>query len=429
MRSNVKYELLSQVDNTLQPRRKTFNHMFPSRQIRYIFFRCGPNAARGGTIFEVMLYSSGYPAEVEMESDFIDLGAAKTLTSIGWEADLPPGTKVEVQTRTGNTLEVEKRYYTKQGVEVSETKWKKLPGVARGEVVEVVREGTDWSGWSQVYGERESVFLSPTPRKYVQVKVTMSTEDPEETPRLEGVWLSYHDPLVSGGVEGEITPREVGFGEETVFVYRIHGRYRSGDRGYDRVFLRVPSEVREVGVRVGGVEAESTYWSRGDSLVVALPEVVRGDSVEVWFTGEVVRNGTVFAGSVWHSGEEGVWQAIEPLGLHGMTVYVPSVEGGRLIREVEVDRVWTERRGEVGVEFSLAKVAGGAKVRVYDAGGRLVRELEGDGGRSGRSRYKYRWDGRDGSGELVLPGVYVVEIRVDSDLGQESVYKTTCVIY
>ena len=89
--------------------------------------------------------------------------------------------------------------------------------------------------------------------------------------------------------------------------------------------------------------------------------------------------------------------------------------------------VWTVHRGEVGIDFSLAKVVGGARVRVYDGSGGLVRELEGDGGGVGGSGYV--WDGRDGSGALVLPGVYVLEIRVDSDLGQESVYRTTCVVY
>ena len=54
--------------------------------------------------------------------------------SIEWEADTPPGTSVQIQTRTGNEVSEAYRYYDSGGVEVSEGKYAKLGFFKKGRI-------------------------------------------------------------------------------------------------------------------------------------------------------------------------------------------------------------------------------------------------------------------------------------------------------
>ena len=106
------------------------------------------------SIVEVMLYGEGYVAEVALTSEVIELGPRKSLVSIEWEADTPPGTWVELSTRTGNTLREEHVYHNSDGIVVSEVRYKRrLPGPKQGEVItRLIPDGT-WSPWERLVSE------------------------------------------------------------------------------------------------------------------------------------------------------------------------------------------------------------------------------------------------------------------------------------
>ena len=101
----------------------------PARFVRvsYPFIdRSVRNEGTKARIREVQLYGEGYHPEVELVSGLIPLGSAKNLVSIEWEADTPPGTSVQIQTRTGNEIAEAYRYHDSGGVEVSAGKYEKL---------------------------------------------------------------------------------------------------------------------------------------------------------------------------------------------------------------------------------------------------------------------------------------------------------------
>jgi flagellar hook assembly protein FlgD len=52
-------------------------------------------------------------------------------------------------------------------------------------------------------------------------------------------------------------------------------------------------------------------------------------------------------------------------------------------------------------------------LRIYDLAGRMVRELEPLASRSGV--FEQRWDGHDGSGNLVPPGTYVYDVTLNAE--------------
>jgi hypothetical protein len=73
-------------------------------------------------------------------------------------------------------------------------------------------------------------------------------------------------------------------------------------------------------------------------------------------------------------------------------------------------------RGEATIEFevgrALAAGAARATLSTYDLAGRLVRRIERAVEGSGAQRW--RWDGIDGSGRSLSPGVYSLELKVGS---------------
>jgi len=435
-RSPFDYTRVSVVQN-LVPRRYIFDHQLGDWVGRYMFWNHDFNPVGRGVgylMLEVFIYSAGYPAQASLTSDFIDLGGAKSITEISWDADTPPGTRITVQTRTGNELDAEKFYYKKNGDSVTEAQYNKLPKVVRGEIVEVPREGGDWSGWSGPMASGEA-FQSPTPRQLLRMRMRLETDDPEVTPVLRSVTLHYDDALVQKGVEASIHPREAMAGEWQDFRYVLQPTYTSRDLGFDRVILPVPGEVRDVSLRIDGEELESIVESAVDTLIVAMPRRVRRDSVEVMFTARLLSNPTRFLASVENSTQPGNLQEVRSLEVdddgdgesdrtdrEALFVFLPEVTKGGTIRNLAVSsRVITPNgdaiNDDLRITFDLFRTEVAAELRLYDLAGRLLRVVYGQPGET----QQLVWDGMVGD-RPAAPGIYVcrVEVRADAGKGTET---------
>jgi flagellar hook assembly protein FlgD len=66
------------------------------------------------------------------------------------------------------------------------------------------------------------------------------------------------------------------------------------------------------------------------------------------------------------------------------------------------------------------------RVRFFDLSGRLLLEEERDGT---AGQQVFRWGGRDEQGQLVPPGLYIVELNVGGDAGDESQRRLVPVAY
>ena len=60
---------------------------------------------------EIQVYGEGYQPRVSLTSPLIALDGARTLSSIEWEGDTPPGTSIALRSRTGNQLADVLRYF------------------------------------------------------------------------------------------------------------------------------------------------------------------------------------------------------------------------------------------------------------------------------------------------------------------------------
>ena len=427
--SNFDYQELSDVFNDILPFQQSYHFAFPLRKIRYIFYHRSGIPTRlqiRQSVFEYILYGEGHVAATEMVSDFIDLGSMKSVRKLSWDADLPAGTQIEIRSQTGNTFELQKKYFHKNGTELDSARFAKLPKSVRGRIDTLKLKGPDWSGWSQPYDFPAEAFLSPTPRQFLQLQIQLANDDPQLTPILRSLTLEFDDPLVSGGIAARILPREVGLDSLQRFTYLLQPTSARNDQGFDEVFIEVPGDVQEVGVRVGGQSVQPGEVELMDGLLrVGLPERVREDSVEVQFTVQITTNATLFEAWVGDS-QQNVRQGVEPLEPRSMIVFVPDVAGGSLLRNVQVTPVVTPNgdgvNDEAQINFIVVQVASNPNVEIYALTGSHLRTLDQDAA-------GFAWDGRDDAGAVLPPGVYICRIRMKADSGDQSVYRIISLAY
>ena len=417
-------------------------YAFAPRKIRYLFWHSLTDTGWFSHPMELMLFSPGYPAQVVLRSDFINLGQlagdgrAKAIKRLRWEATTPEQTRLQVRSRSGNALQEFYTFYDKKGDEVTETRYGSLPKVIRGPIDTMVVVGADWGAWSNFYQFSGEAFKSETPRRFIQLELILSTENPAVAPVLHALTLDFEDALVALAA-GQIAPRHAVPNEATRFTYTLRTSAIEGDSGFDRLRFSTPSAVdaADVRLRVGGAAHEpSAVRVTGDSLLfVELPETVRTDSVAVEFTTKVLHNATVFAADLGQEARPGLWQSVEAAERQANLVFLPDLPGSeRLIGDLQVAPSVFSPNGDgindrVEIRFALFKAVDATpSVRIFDLAGREVTALTSSGGDVLQS---FSWGGLDASGERVIPGVYVCRIDAGADAGQGEVVRTVAVAY
>jgi len=248
------------------------------------------------------------------------------------------------------------------------------------------------------------------------------------------------------GVLGDPTPLDdvahVAGGERTTFTYDLRAMVSRGQKGFDGVEIAMPSQATFGDLLMGdplvalprdAYEVESS----ADRLVVRFPShrIVDGTLVRVVFDTSVLVFGTRFLGKVFDT--EGA--------------HLPQpIQSGNANAEVSTDKLWvwvTEESLREGlltmvavfpegitpngdgvndvaqISYTLLRLTGKAlvEVSIRDLLGRQVREVYSGRETNGRydqpdGSYGYKvWDGRDGDGALVPPGIYLYMVSVKTD--------------
>jgi len=342
-----------------------------------------------------------------------------------------------VQTQTGNGFQNIKRYYLANGREVTKDAYEAAKSRQRGDIVDEQIRDASWSDWSNPHVFSGQAFQSPTPRKWLQARVTLISDDPEVFPKLRSLTFVANDPVISSGLSGLVFPREAPLDSLVEFRYTIKPvAFSSADVGFDRVLIALPAGgagAELVGVTVGGIEAVAIGSSRGDSLLVELSVAsVRRDSVEIRFTTRVFQSPTVFEVFVYNADQQDNTQGVLPEFFGADQVFVPqAVAGGSLVRNISHSQVFTPNQDGANdlyeLDFTLVKTGESPIVRVYTLAGRQVADLVNLNPAS--SRAQFTWDGGLGTGETVPPGIYVVRTEVSPDARDDAVQKLVHVVY
>ena len=405
------------------------------------------------SLVEVILYGEGYVAEVALESEVIELGPRKSLVSIDWEADTPPGTWVELSTRTGNTLREETVYHNSDGIIVSEEQYKRrLPGPKQGEVLtQLLPDGT-WSPWSGSYLKPGEEIRSPRVRRYLQLRARVMADTSSRYGRpaeLRSIRVHLTD-IYADELLGEVWPAaiaEIGLPEERSFF--IRPVFGSREQWFNEVRITATAattlKLLEVltGTREDFVEGRALRYSPdqlemprsgGDTLQFRMPSPIRSgvELIEVRMEPVTHSQSVTFEAKVKASGLEGTWQDVD-VGdatdlAPGRTNVALALGDNAVLTGLGVEPPIFTPNGDgyndkAVFSFSLNRLTGekSVGVSVYDLGGRLVRQL-GERRTDPRGRYEVVWNGDGESGRKVPPGMYlaVVTVEAESDRAQQT---------
>lgn len=417
-------------------------YLFQPRKVHYLFFHGVQCNGFGITKWgEMQLFSPGYPAQVTLRSGFIDLGEEagdnrpKAIKSLSWDGDLPPQTKLQLRSRSGNTLREQYTFYDKKGLVVTEEKWNSLPKVTRGKVDTALVVGEDWGEWSNTYQFSGETFQSASPRRYLQLELILSTEDPEVAPAVNSLAIEFEDALVQEA-RGSVWPRQARPNEDTPFTYTLWPAAGVEDRGFDLLRFAAPGPVNlhSIGLEIGGQPAvPASVDLRSDSLFVVLPQAVLADSVRITFTARLLQNATVFALDLGLRQRPGLWQSVEAAERRANIVMIPQLTGStQLIGDLRFSTPIFTPNGDgvhdqLEVNFVTFKVVSAEpRVEVYDLAGRRVAGL--NSGAIGSQR-TFTWAGRNSAGELVEPGMYLLRIDLRAESGGDTALRPIAVAY
>ena len=397
--------------------------------------------AWGADIRQLLLYGFGFLPQVTLQTPAIELGdAPRILSNISWEAQTPPGTQLQIRTRTGNRLTEDKHFFNKQGVEIPEADYRKTLSFMRGDsTVAFVPDEGDWSPWSQFYEQPGAAITSPSPRRYIMIEAALLSDDPHQSAVLHNLNIGLKDPLAHQ-ILGEVRPRRAqqsGQPEEFTLSLTIPPNEEgSAGLGFDQVLFEIPpsAEVELVDVTVGQEvysASELEIKTRSDSLWIHMPAVVQeaGTEVALRFSSAFYLASNAFFVSVGLGEEEEVvWQRVDPTDAgEGLTVLTPVVGG--LVGDMEVVANPFTPNGDgindaVKFVFPVFKMPGQASLilEVYALDGSLVhRRAQPVAHAAGVQEVS--WDGRDRDGVLLPPGLYIC--RVGPEVDAESISEST----
>ena len=246
---------------------------------------------------ELMLFAEGPPAEVVLESDLIELPGLVALGEVRWEASTPPGTDVEIRTRTGDQLLQQIRYFDKTGNEKTAAEYKTLAGFLKGPSDTTVVVGPGWSPWSQRYLQPGDLATSPSLRRFMQIQARLKSSS-QNAPALHRIGVAFHQP-VAQHLRAEVWPTAAAAGVLDTFALYVQPNFLQQPAavrspGFNQLVVHAepPFALRFVDAALGTEAELSTEtpleWdgevkvrAEGDSLWLEFPQTVQGAPAEV----------------------------------------------------------------------------------------------------------------------------------------------------
>jgi hypothetical protein len=160
-----------------------------------------------GAVFRL---SSGFIAQGELVAEVFDAKLLSRFGTLTWRADVPAGTALSVQVRTGNVGEPDET----------------------------------WSSWSAAQTDPQASRAESPPGRFVQYKVNLSTKDPARTPELSSVALSYRSSNLAPEINRLDVP-DVSAADGTAKQARLNVRWDVSDPNDDE--LQYTLQVRKDG--------------------------------------------------------------------------------------------------------------------------------------------------------------------------------------
>ncbi len=388
--------------------RDTIDVRFPLQYVRYL--RLESTQRFNWEIDELEIFGSGFVPEADYLSEVFDMEQDALWGRLQWATEqvgLPQRSRLIVRTRSGSSPSPDD-------------------------------EPDSWSPWSTPYRNSGDPILSPAPRRYFQFSMAFESDGLEDGIAVDSLAFEVFRPALAQAIVGEIWPQEVPVGVDTSFVYTIEV---TDAEGFDRLEIDTPAPVRALReLRVDDQEIEFSEELGAKGLRVSFARQTGNRALQVVFDTAVLRYETVFTGRLLDTTREGaIPQVIESgnaaprFAGDDLSVRVP-LKGQRLVYQVSaMPAVFTPNGDGINdyttITYDLLYLTGQAPValRIYDLARNQIAELPAAG--SGSGRFLHPWDGRDAQGGLLLPGVYILQVEVETDNGTERSSSVVTIAY
>ena len=452
---------------------------FPKQYVRFIRLRRNPSIddkafasgqanVQQGTIGEFELKGEGVPKRVFYLSKIISLGRTVNFGRLFWDAtpmrmvkgvptpvdDAQARLAISVRsgrdddpnvyhefTDTGAERTVSRMRFEKELKQPDQTTQGQIQEGKPGLRASIIYDQDNWTFWS--FPIPESGQPAPLERgNHIQVRLTFESSSFFDLVRLDSLWIETAPPLASQ-VIGEVarfdepTPdgglTEVYLGEMTDFTYDVRTLFDGANQpGFDTIRIRTGSRPQFKGLEMGQplqvIEPTEVIETESE-LVVRLSQSItrsRNEPVRLVFGTEVFIFANTFAGEVFDANEESLPQQIEAgnasneVNTNSLRVLGGAQDAGAPIENLALSsEVLTPNddgaNDVLAINYTLFRLPGPVPValNIYDLRGVRVGGLEL--GMQGAGPQTVHWDGRDAGGELLVPGLYLVEIVLKSE--------------
>ncbi len=232
----------------------------------------------GADIGEYQIFSQGYPAEVVLTSDLIELPATRNFGRITYESEVPPGTSLKIRTRSGDLLGKIIRYFDKSGTELTFDAWNSLLNSYKGPVDTSFVPASGWSPYSRPYQQSGDRVTSPGLRRFMQIQVKLETTDRNIAAAINSIDIELVKPVASN-IVAELWPSAVKvLGRIDTFEVFVQSQFiespaTSRSVGFNEILLAMPPsqemQLLEVGIQNSTVGAERIFSPLGDPTLFA----------------------------------------------------------------------------------------------------------------------------------------------------------------
>ena len=435
---------INQVSSNLEQSEPDIDVQIPLQFVRFI--RLISRSGQEFILEETEVFGDGFAPTGSYLSDVIDLGQAANFGQIRLQTRVDPLTNVVLQTRTGIVPDP-KVYYRKTEVFEGEDRQEEailpvgspeakeeyddLTSSNKGQIIDNIDE---WSPWSAPYEDFFGAMLSPGNRRYVQFRLSFSSDDARQSAFVDSFAFDYSIPTLAQELIAEVTPATVTLGESNTFDYFIRSQIGNANDGFDRVKIQTPfkATVREVQLDGAPVAFSEIDAEDGSNLTIQLDDdriTESGQLLRVTFDAMVTVYGTTFFAKVFDSqtGELGqdVIAGDAAAEAESNSLSIQGELRRELVLELKSDPPVFSPNGDgindqLQVSYILLRALSEVSVNVtlYDLSGRAVRRLQNSGALNGPQRLT--WDGRNEDGAMAPPGMYLLRLSIDTDTGSEN---------
>lgn len=388
--------------------RDTIDVRFPLQYVRYI--RLESTQRFNWEIDEIEIFGRGFVPESSYLSQVFDMGQESLWGQLTWDTEqigANSNSRLTIRTRSGNSSSPNE-------------------------------DPSKWSDWSTPYESSGDPIMSPAPHRYFQFSISFESDGLEDAIAMDSLAFEFFRPALAKSIVGEIWPQEVAVGVDTSFEYTIRV---SEAEGFNRIQIDTPAPVSTVReVRLNGEEISFTKEPGEKNVIVSFAHQTGSHDLQLIFDTAVLRYETVFTGRLFDTTRDGALsQAISggdvtsSFAGNDLSVRVP-IEGQSLVYSISVNpAVFTPNGDGVNdkttISYDLLYLTGYTPLtlRVYNLAGNELAALKTKDIQSGR--HSYNWDGRNAWGELLPPGIYILQVEVDTDSGTETRSATVAIAY